>query len=272
MPRSRTSPSYTEPRSRTSPSSTAPPSRTSGRAPRALAAAVVTLLALGLPAVAVPTAAARPTGAVTAPSPATVTVTGEGGASAQPDIAVVVAGVEAMAATPRTALDTQAAAATALLDAVRRQGVAEADIRTENVSVHPVHDYTDGAARLRGYQAAQTFSLTVREVGRTGAVLQGITDATGEAGRVNSVTFDVSDPAPLLARARQSAHEDAHAKALQYARLSGHRLGRLVSLSEDATGYPRPVPPAADAASGGVPVAPGVIRATATVTAVYALD
>ncbi|MEV4232857.1 SIMPL domain-containing protein, partial [Streptomyces bobili] len=188
------------------------------------------------------------------------------------DLAVVVAGVEAMASTPRTALDTQAEAATALLDAVRRQGVAEADIRTESVSVNPVHDYTDGATRLRGYQAAQTFSVTVREVGRTGAVLQAITDATGEAGRVNSVTFGVSDPAPLLARARRAAHEDAHTKALQYARLSGHRLGRLVSLSEDATGYPRPVPPAADAASGAVPVAPGVIRATVTVTAVYALD
>ncbi|MEU0344273.1 SIMPL domain-containing protein [Streptomyces bobili] len=71
-----------------------------------------------------------------------------------------------------------------------------------------------------------------REVGRTGAVLQTVTDAAGEAGRVDSVNSGVSDPAPLPARARLAAHEDAHTKALQYARLSGHRL--------EPPGLPRP--------------------------------
>jgi uncharacterized protein YggE len=239
-------------------------------------AAVVTLLALGLPALAASTAAALPAHPAAvqrvAPSPATITVTGEGGASAEPDLAVVGAGVETVAETPQRALDAQTRAADALLKAVRRQGVADRDIRTEHVSLNPVYDHTDGTARLKGYQAAQSFSLKVREVKKTGTVLQAITDATGEAGRVTSVAFDVSDPVPLQARARQDAHDDAHAKALQYARLSGHRLGRLVSLSEDTAGHPRPVPQATDATGSGVPVAPGVIRATATVTAVYELD
>jgi uncharacterized protein YggE len=241
-------------------------------------AAAVTLLALGLPALAAPTAAALPARpaapARVAPSPATLTVTGEGSASGAPDLAVVAAGVETMARSPQAAVDAQTTAANALLKAVRQQGVAERDIRTENVSLNPVYDYTDGTSRLKGYQAAQSFSVKVREVRRTGAVIQAITDATGEAGRITSVAFDVTDPAPLQARARQAAHDDAHAKALQYARLSGHRLGRLVSLSEDAVGYPRPVAAAADApgAGSGMPVAPGVIRATATVTAVYELD
>ncbi|MFI6034640.1 SIMPL domain-containing protein [Streptomyces sp. NPDC051315] len=246
-------------------------------------AAVVTLLALGLPAVAAPAAAALPTHpaqlahqapARVAPSPATLTVTGEGSASAAPDLAVVVAGVEAVADSPQKAVDAQTRAANALLRAVRGRGVAERDIRTENLSLSPVYDHADGASRLKGYQAAQSFSVTVREVRETGAVVQAITDVTGEAARITSVAFAVSDPAPLQARARRAAHQDARAKALEYAGLSGRRLGRLVSLSEDAAGYPRPVPAAADAigANSGVPVTPGVIRATATVTAVYELD
>lgn len=128
---------------------------------------------------------------------------------------------------------------------------------------------------MTGYQAAQSFTVTVREVVRTGAVLQAVTDAAGAAARVDSVVFDVSDPAPLQARAREAAHADAHAKAEQYARLSGRHLGALVSLSEDASSYPRPVPPSGEtsgAGTGAVPVAPGEIRAGATVTAVYALD
>ncbi|MEU2286587.1 SIMPL domain-containing protein [Streptomyces sp. NPDC013178] len=241
-------------------------------------AAVVTLLALGLPAVAAPVATALPARPVAAlpaaPSPATLTVTGEGSASADPDLAIVGAGVETIAPTPGTALDAQTRAADALLGAVRAQGVADRDIRTENVSLMPVHDSSDGTSRLKGYQAAQSFVVQVREVTRTGAVLQAIAEATGEAGRITSVAFDVSDPAPLQDRARRAAHDDAHAKAEQYARLSGHRLGRLVSLSEDAVGHPRPVPQTAEAAGlgAGVPVAPGMIRATATVTAVYELE
>ncbi|MFD9394435.1 SIMPL domain-containing protein [Streptomyces sp. NPDC060000] len=246
-----------------------------------VAAAVVSLLALGAPALTAPTAAALParpalTARPLAPdSPATVTVTGEGSASAPPDLAVVGAGVEASAATSQSALDTQNKAAAALLAAVRAQGVADRDIRTESISLNAVYDHADGASRLTGYQAAQSFSVKVREVAKVGAVVQAVTDAAGAAARINSVAFDVSDPAPLRAGAREAAHADAHAKAEQYARLSGRRLGRLVSLSEDASTSPGPVASGADtpgAGLGGVPVAPGEIRATATVTAVYELD
>ncbi|WP_069773745.1 SIMPL domain-containing protein [Streptomyces sp. LUP30] len=265
---------------------------------RPVAAAVVFLLALGVPALAtapalalparpaavsrlapaapVPTPAPVPDPTPTpASAPATVTVTGEGSASAPPDVAVVEAGVETSAKTSQSALDAQNQAAAALLAAVRAQGVAERDIHTRSVTLTPLHDHTDGASRLTGYQAAQFFTVRVREVARTGAVLQAVTDAAGDAARIDSVVFDVSDPAPLQARAREAAHADARAKAEQYARLSGRRLGPLVSLSEDASTYPRPVSPAGEtsgAGIGAVPVAPGEIRAGATVTAVYELD
>ncbi|MEU2296526.1 SIMPL domain-containing protein [Streptomyces antibioticus] len=239
-----------------------------------VAAALVTLLALGLPAVAAPAAAAspaRPAAARVDPAPATITVTGEGSATAPPDVAVVAVAVEATGATSQAALDAQNTAAGALLTAVRAQGVAERDVRTDNISLQPVYDTEGGSTRLKGYQAAQSFSVKVREVERTGAVLQSITDATGDAGRIHSVAFEVSDPVPLQARAREAAHDDARARAEQLARLSGHELGRLVSLSEDSVGYPRPTAQFADAAGtgGAVPTAPGEIRATATVTAVY---
>ncbi|MCX5374094.1 SIMPL domain-containing protein [Streptomyces sp. NBC_00015] len=248
-----------------------------------VAAALVSLLALGVPALTAPTAAALPVHPAAAArpfapdSPATVTVTGEGSASAPPDLAVVGAGVETSAKTSQSALDAQNKAAAALLAAVRAQGVADRDIRTESVSLDALYDdHTGGTARLTGYRATQSFSVKVREVTKVGVVVQAVTDATGEAGRIGFVAFDVSDPAPLRAGAREAAHADAHAKAEQYARLGGRRLGRLVSLSEDASSSPRPAPPSAadtpGAGLGGVPVAPGEIRATATVTAVYELD
>ncbi|MFJ3492523.1 SIMPL domain-containing protein [Streptomyces sp. NPDC086091] len=248
------------------------------RARRAAVVAPLVALALlgpALPAFAVPGEHPGTVVSGRTPAPATVTVTGEGVVGADADLAVVGAGVETVGRTPQAALDAQSAAATALLAAVHGQGVADRDVRTESVSLVPVHDHSDGTARLTGYQAAQSFSVRVREVAATGALLRAVADATGEAGRIHSVAFDVADPAPLRARARESAVEDARTKALQYARLTGHRLGRLVSLSEDAYAAPRPVAAAADlsgAAFGGVPLEPGTVRATATVTAVYELD
>ncbi|MFJ2237148.1 SIMPL domain-containing protein [Streptomyces sp. NPDC087859] len=248
--------------------------------PRTTVTAVaVVLLALGAPAVAAPGAAAAGPAVSAArvmSAPATVTVTGEGSAVAKPDIAVVGAGVEVTAKTTQAALNAQNEAAAALLKAVRAQGIADADIRTENVSLSPVYDYQDGESTLRGYRAAQSFSIKVREVAATGALITAVTEATGDAGRIDSVVFDLEDRRPLQARARKAAYRDAHAKATQYAELGGHRLGRLVSLSEGGTGYVLPVPPVAGdapgAGIGAVPLAPGEIRATASVTAVYALD
>ncbi|WP_406334848.1 SIMPL domain-containing protein [Streptomyces sp. NBC_00203] len=244
---------------------------------RASTALAVTLLALTLPQTATAPAfalASRP-GLSAEPTPSTVTVTGQGSATAAPDIAVIGAGVDVIAKTSKEALAAQSVASNALLDAVRAQGIEERDIRTESISLSPVYEDQNGVSQLTGYEAAQSFSVKVRAIGTTGAVLQAITDATGDAGRIHSVAFDIADPAPLHSRAREAAHDDAHTKALDYARLSGRRLGRLVSLTESGSGDLRPVPIAAaafDQGGAGVPVAPGEIRDTITVTAVYELD
>ncbi|MFJ4876818.1 SIMPL domain-containing protein [Streptomyces sp. NPDC088745] len=249
------------------------PRRTSSRL---LVAATLVggLLAAG----AAPASALTPapvTAGVARPAPATVTVTGSGEATATPDTAFVNLGVEATAPTTEEALAAQSAAARALLAAVRAQGVADRDVRTESLSLNPVHRDDNGNQRLTGYQAGQGFSVRVRDLSRTGAVIRAAMDAAGDAGRVHGVTFDVADPAPLRAAARRAAHDDAREKAAQYARLSGRPLGRLVSLTESDSGRPRPVEVPAGAladAPPSVPVAPGQVKEQVVVTAVYELD
>ncbi|MGA4838510.1 SIMPL domain-containing protein [Streptomyces sp. G45] len=245
------------------------------RPARCLTAAVVVLAALGLPAAQAAAAPAPARVAAAAPEPeaTTVTVTGTGTASAAPDLALVLAGVETTGATPEKALAAHKTAADALLAAVRQAGVAERDIRTENLSVSPVYEQQDGTSKLTGYQATQTFSLKVRDTDTTGRVVKAAMDAAGDAGRVHSVTFDVADRDALRTRAREVAFRDARAKAEQYAKLSGRTLGRLVSLAESGGAAPHPLPaPAGALGKDEVPVAPGEIEDTVTLTAVYALD
>ncbi|GGS19018.1 hypothetical protein GCM10010252_68040 [Streptomyces aureoverticillatus] len=228
------------------------------------------------PAVHAPTAAPTPAPApATAPTlaPATVTVTGIGSASAAPDLAVVSMAVEVTAPTAEKSLSAQHAAADALLGALRGQGVAERDVRTDSLALSAVYEDRSGVSKLTGYRAAQTFSVKVRELHRTGRVIKAASDAAGDAVRVNGVAFDIADARPLRAKARQAAHEDARAKAEHYASLSGRGLGRLVSLNEAEAADPRPltVSPAAFAKHDEVPVAPGEIEDKVSVVAVYEL-
>ncbi|MER7174474.1 SIMPL domain-containing protein [Streptomyces mesophilus] len=242
---------------------------------RAAAAAVLAggmLTAGAVPALAAEPAAPAPHSAP-APAPTLVTVTGDGQSTAAPDIAVLHIGVENTAKTAQQALAAQNKAADAMLAAVRKAGVAEKDVRTESLNVSAVTQHEpNGASKVTGYQAGQVFSVRVREIDKAGSVLQEVMDAAGDAGRIHSVAFDVADTRKLRERARTAAHRDAHAKAAQYAELSGMKLGRLVSVNEGDSGMPRPVAlPAVQFDKEGVPVAPGEIEDRITVTEVYEL-
>ncbi|MGX1886694.1 SIMPL domain-containing protein [Streptomyces sp. NPDC055287] len=227
----------------------------------------------GAPAVgAVPAAAAPSSAPASTPDAATVSVGGEGRAAAAPDMAVLTAAVETTKPTAKRALAAQSAAADALLAAVRKQGIADRDVQTENLFLNAVYQHTDRASKLTGYQAGQSFAIKIREIGRTGAVVEAVTKAAGDAVRINGVSFDVADPSALRARAREAAHADARSKAEQYAQLSGRRLGRLVSLAETGSEVHRPAEvPGAAFDEAKVPVAPGEIRNAVSVTAVYEL-
>ncbi|MFJ2768505.1 SIMPL domain-containing protein [Streptomyces sp. NPDC087300] len=240
---------------------------------RSVSAFAVALAALGLPAAPAVAAAPAPAAPAVAPAPATtVTVTGTGSASAAPDTAVLTAGVEVTGKTAEKALAAQNTAADALLAAVREAGVADKDVKTESLSLSAAYEDVNGTAKLTGYQASQTFSIKVRALERTGAVIQAVVGAAGDAGRVHAVAFDVADAGPLRAKARDAAYADARDKAAQYAKLAGRRLGRLVSLDESDGGRPRPVPvPVGAFAKEDVPVAPGQIQDEVAVTAVFEL-
>ncbi len=246
------------------------------RAARLLAATAVLgglLLGSAAPALAAAPDRSAPRAAARSEAPATVTVTGSGSASAAPDLAILSVGVEVTKATAKEAMAAQSTAAEALLAVLRKEGVEDRDIRTDSLALTPVYTQTTGGeSKVTGYQAGQTFSVKVRRIDRAGQVVGAVNDATGDAGRVHGVVFDVADPKELRAKAREAAYKDAFEKASQHARLSGHRLGRLISLSEGDSLRPgHGAVPSMPADEPTVPLAPGEIEEQVTVSAVYEL-
>ena len=67
----------------------------------------------------------------------------------------------------QTAQQDAAVAATQVLDALAAAGVPEADIATQGINVGPTYNYTaDGGQTLLGYRAAQTITVTLRDLTR----------------------------------------------------------------------------------------------------------
>lgn len=133
-----------------------------------------------------------PATAATAPTsaPTSDAVTGEVRAAA-PQMAIIGMTIEVVKPSAQGALAAQSAATRAVLDAVRRQGVHDRDIRTERVSLVPVYEYSDdGTSKLIGYQASETLSVTVRNAENTDAVVEAATDAGGGAIHIDGVVVE----------------------------------------------------------------------------------
>src|SRR5690606_21939914 len=98
-------------------------------------------------------------------------VSASGEASRAPDIATASAGVTTQAANANTAMRENATQMTRVMEAIRAAGVAEKDIQTSGINIHPSYRHAENEAPvISGYNASNTVSLKVRDVAKLGEV------------------------------------------------------------------------------------------------------
>lgn len=194
------------------------------------------------------------------PADATLlSVSAQGEASRAPDIATLSAGVVTQAADARAASQANARQMARVMDAVREAGIAERDVQTGGISLHPQYRHVDDAApAITGYQASNTVNVKVRELDRLGEVMDALV-ASG-ANQVHGPGFEIDQPESVRDQARRQALEKAQERAGMYAETLGLRVRRIVSISEGG-GFSPPMPMMAmareQAADGGTPISPG---------------
>lgn len=225
--------------------------------------------------IAAPTVAPRPSLAAGAASGTehTITVTGTGTVVVSPDIADVRLGVVITKPTVKAARETAAEAMTRVVAALKQLGIADKDIQTTTVSLQPAYDYSTQSSppRITGYTLANGVAVTVRDIDKTGDVIDG--SIAAGATSVDGVTFRVDDPAKAQEQARTDAMDQAKASADTFAKAAGVSITGVASVSEVAAPVPYPVyagaagAPAADGAK--TPIQPGTSDVTITVTVAY---
>ncbi|HJW42640.1 MAG TPA: SIMPL domain-containing protein [Rhizomicrobium sp.] len=205
----------------------------------------------------------------------TITVNGQGEARGVPDRAELSAGVSAVGPTANAALADNARKMTAVFDALKRLGIADRAIQTSNFSVQPQYADTTrgkGAPRITGYQVSNEVDVTLDDTKKLGGALDTLVAAG--ANQINSVGFDISDPAALQAKARAAAMADTQNRAQTYARAGGVGLGSVVSIQETGGDAPRPnmrMMKFEGLAGAPTPTAAGEMTVTADVSVVFEL-
>jgi uncharacterized protein len=197
-----------------------------------------------------------------------ITVTGEATIAVAPEAAVIRIGVSSQDKTAREASDTNAKQMTAVLSAIKSNGVADRDIQTSRLSLQPQYDPNKtGPAHLTGFQATNQVTVKIRDIDKLPTLLDRAI-ASG-ANEMSGIEFVVLEQSKLLDRARGDAIADAHRKAELYAKAAGAKLGHVVAITEE--GSASPPRPMQTMRAGAVPIERGEQTLKAIVTVSYEL-
>lgn len=174
------------------------------------------------------------------PLPPSVTVTGEGIVTAEPDVAEIEIGVvtEAKAA-PQASKENAAKLAKVIAEVKKLLGPGD-EIKTIGYSLNPNYRYPreGGKPELTGYTATNVVRV------RTGA-LQGVgslIDAATQSGanKIQRLVFTLKDEDAAKREALRNAAAKAKSKAEDVARALGLKIARVLSVNEGEQAF-RPV-------------------------------
>ena len=226
----------------------------------AIAVSVATLMGVG----------AAPAAAQQVAEPPTLAAVGVGRVLVRPDQAEVYVSVRRRATSSRRARGRVNRDVQAIRRAARESGIGAADVRTVGVSVSR---YRRRARRGRParvlFVASSDFTVLVRDVDRTGEVIDALSDA---GGNVYGPQFSIADPSGPTIEATRVALEDARRRADDAAARTGHRITgiRAIDLAPGQGDFGGDEESAAGG-QGGTQIEPGREEIVAVVRVVYSI-
>jgi uncharacterized protein YggE len=215
-----------------------------------------------------------------APSPSEkpvpqLTVTGHGKIVYVPDVGYIHVGVSSEAWTAAEAWKKNAEIVEKIFTALKKYGVEEKDLKTNNISVQPryLHNPKE-PPKFLGYTVSYDLSVTVRDLKLMGQFLDSMVDAG--ANRNMNISFGCSKLDELIDEARAKAVADARKKANLYVTGAGARLGDVLGISDGSYALPQRMFPvdaiAIREAKASLPVAPGEQETSIQVTITWQID
>ncbi len=190
-----------------------------------------------------------------------------------PDRAVLMFSVETRGRTAAAAGTENARIQAAVLDTLRRLGIASAQLKTQGVSINPEYEYPreGGRPTVVGYQAQNSIQVEVRQISLIGTVIDA--GLSRGATNVGGLRFFAASTESATREAMRKAVMRARADADAVAEAAGGRVGGVLEIvvQPGASGpiVPEMAVPFAlrsmDKASAPTPIESGVLRVTVAV-------
>jgi len=210
--------------------------------------------------------------------PATISSTGYGVASAEPDIVSIVFGVNITRSNPAEAVNDAAQLIEAAMAAAGREGVSGENMQTSSYNLWVQEAWDDYQGMYTGemeYTVNHYIRADIRDIDSVGDILAAVVSAG--ANSINGVSFYVEDTSALYEEARARAADNAKMKAEQLADNFNVSLGEVQNVSEWTNDYyPAASAMAYDSYSGDAgyytespPVTPGGYTISVEVSVTY---
>lgn len=212
---------------------------------------------------------------VPAPQPPRVVTSATEEVEITPDRAVLTFTVETRARTAAAAGIENARIQSAVLDTLRKLGIASAQLRTQGVSINPEYEYPKEGGRptVVGYQAQNSIQAELRQVTTIGSVIDA--GLSRGATNVGGLRFFASSTEAATREALRKAVARARADADVIAEAAGGRIGGVIEIVANPLGggpvFADMVSPmlmrSAEKASVPTPIESGVLKVSVSVEA-----
>ena len=169
-----------------------------------------------------------------------ISVSATGEVYAKPDLALTTFSVVTEAESVENAMSENTEKMNNVIDFVKSQGVQDKDLKTTAFNIYPRYEWCDGSSSVRpcplsrrilvGYEVSQSLQVKIRDLDKTGEIIQGA--AQNGVNQMGSLQFTVDNQDMLKAEARAKAIEEAKEKAKTLASQLGIRLVRISSFYE----------------------------------------
>jgi uncharacterized protein YggE len=165
----------------------------------------------------------------------TVSVSGIGAVMAQPDMVQITINFSHVAQTTKQAKEEVDQKIRQILDILKEEGVEDKNIRTASLNYGAEMEYRDGRAVQVGQRADQAIMAIVNDIINDSNKFSALLDKITAIDRVviRDIKFDTENKTELYKQSRELAYQKALDKANQYATLSGLKVVKTLTITEE---------------------------------------
>ena len=164
----------------------------------------------------------------------TVSVSGIGTVLAQPDIVQITIKFSHVASTTQEARKVVEQTMQQVLKILQEEKIEENYIKTISLAFFAASEYRNGSYVQIGQRAQQAILVTVNDIINNPERFSTLLDKITAINRVeiSNIRFDIENKTELFKQSRELAYQKALDKAEQYASLSKHKVGKVLTISE----------------------------------------